>query len=64
MLSTFGEQRQAVGQAKCAVEKEMTRTNDEELYNELLAQKNGLISAYESLCLVERLVEILRQLGV
>jgi len=63
-LSSIHEQRMAVSRSVRDIEKEMTRTNDEDLYNELLAQKNGLTDAYETLGQIEKLVGILRYLGV
>lgn len=64
MLSTINEQRTAVSQSIRDIEKEMVRTNDEDLYNELLTQKNGLEAAYETLGKIKDLIDILCYLGV
>ena len=64
MLSTFDNQQKAVSQSIRDIEKELARTDDEDLYNELLTQKNSLGDAYETLGKIKTLVNILHYFGV
>ena len=64
MLSTFDDQQKAVGQSIRDIAKELARTENEDLYNELLTQKNSLGDAYEILGKIKTLVNILHYFGV
>ena len=52
----------AVNESIRDLEKEMVRTNDEEIYNELLTRKNNLVAAWETLTKVAQIRDNLKSI--